>query len=252
MKLKFFKKKNKAPRKYYLINDKSNFLIKESYRSIRTNLMSILSVYEGSKSVVITSPETTDGKTLTVSNIAISFSQLGNCKVLLIDADMRKPKIQRIFSAKGEMGLSDYLGGFTDTVPIEKTKYDNLDIVTAGTIPPDPTRLILSNNFARFLEYAKANYDYVFFDAPPVNLLTDAVLIAKQTLGCVLVVRYDFTTKEGLATAKNEIESGSAELLGVILNHVDLNSKTYKNKIYTKSTYNYYSYEYKESGDNNA
>lgn len=240
----FFKKKKSVPRRYHLINDNSNFLIKESYKSIRTNLMSLLSVYEGSKSIVLTSPESTDGKTLSVSNIAISFAQLGY-KTLVVDADMRKPKIQRIFSVKSELGLADYLGGFTNEMPIERSKYENLDIVTAGTLPPDPTRLLLSANFARFLEKAKENYDYIFFDAPPVNLLTDAVLIAKQTLGCVLVVRYNFTTKEGLAAAKNEIESGNAELLGVILNHVDLNSKTYKNKIYTKNSYNYYSYEYK-------
>ena len=98
------------------------------------------------------------------------------------------------------------------------------------------------------LEHAKGSYDYILFDAPPVNLLTDAVLISKQTLGCVLVVRYNFTTKDGLVTAVKEIENGNADLLGIILNHVDLDSKTYKNKISAKNSYNYYSYEYKEKG----
>ena len=242
------KKKNQAPRKYYLVNDDSDFIIKESYKSIRTNLMSLLSIHDGAKSFVITSPETTDGKTLTISNIAISFAQLGY-KTLVIDADMRKPKLHKIFNISGTEGLADYLGGFIDKIPVHKTDYENLDVVTAGAIPPDPTRLLLSANFTKLLESAKENYDYILFDAPPVNLLTDAVLIAKQTLGCVLVVRYKFTTKDGLIAAKKEIENGSADLLGVVLNHVDLDSKTYKNKVYAKSSYNYYSYEYIDKGD---
>ena len=241
------RKKKSTPRKYYLVNEDSNFLIKESYKSIRTNLMSLLSVYEGSKSFVITSPETTDGKTLTVSNVAISFAQLGY-KTLVIDADMRKPKLHKIFNAESSVGLADYLGGFIDKLPVHKTVYENLDIVTAGTIPPDPTRLLLSSSFTKMLEHAKESYDYILFDAPPVNLLTDAVLISKQTLGCVLVVRYNFTTKDGLVTAVKEIENGNADLLGIILNHVDLDSKTYKNKMSAKNSYNYYSYEYKEKG----
>lgn len=226
-------------RKYILVNESSPFALKEAYKSARTNLLSILSVHEDSpKQFCFTSPEMADGKTLNCSNMALSFAQMG-AKVLIIDADMRKPKLHRVFKTPITPGLSDYLGNFCDLQAAIHPYADveGLYVMASGKLPPNPTELILSSKFNHLLKLLEEKFDYVFIDAPPVCVVTDACIIAQKTLGAVLVCRSAHTRTDLLRRAKAEIEQGGGKVLCSLLNAVNYgklhnSSRNYKYRYY--------------------
>lgn len=232
-------KKNLSSRHYFLVNSESPFAIREAYNSARTNLLSILSVYEDApKQFCFTSPEMADGKTLNCSNMAQSFAEMG-AKVLIIDADMRKPKLHRVFKTPITPGLSDYLGNFCDLDaaihPYEKV--EGLYVMASGKLPPNPTELILSSKFNHLLKLLEEKFDYVFVDAPPVCVVTDASIISKKTLGAVLVCRSGVTRTDIAKRAKLEIEQGGGKVLCSLLNCLDYSkiqgsSKNYRYRYY--------------------
>lgn len=168
----------------------SPFAVKESYNSIR---MSLLGIENGQKcpTYVVTSAEQSDGKTLNCINIAISFAQLGK-KVLLIDADLRKPSVNvQLNMELTEEGLSQYLSGILDEVTLLPTGTENLSLLPAGQIPENPAELISSTRFAQLLEQMKGQFDYIFIDTPPVGIVADAMLLDKYSSGYIIVVRED-------------------------------------------------------------
>lgn len=208
-------------RKYFLLNDNSPFNIKEAYKAIRTNMLSVLSICEGPKIFAFTSAEPGDGKTGSCANIAVTFAQMG-AKVLLIDADLRKPKMNRIFHLVNNNGLSRYLTGQCPLTgehgAIKETQYENLYVMTSGKIPPNPSELLLSKNFDNMLEEISTQFDYIFIDSPPVCAVTDSIVISGKTLGCFVVVRHKLTRKDVLKAALNEIQNGGGKVLGILLN----------------------------------
>ncbi len=241
------------PRKYYLVDQESPFALREAYNSARTNLLSILSVCEDApKQFCFTSPEMADGKTMNCSNMAKAFAEMG-AKVLIIDADMRKPKIHRAFKTGISPGLSDYLGNFCDLdaaiIPYEKQ--EGLFIMPSGKLPPNPTELILSSKFNHLLKLLEEKFDYVFIDAPPVCVVTDAAIIAKKTLGAVLICRSEITRADVAKRAKNEIEQGGGKILCTLLNGLDYSkaSNSAKNRKYN---YHYYSSSFDTSADDHV
>lgn len=249
-----FKKRKQAAggmRQYFLVDQNTPFAIREAYKSARTNLLSILSVQEDApKQFCFTSPEMADGKTLNCSNMAKAFAEMG-AKVLLIDADMRKPKLHRVFKTPISPGLSDYLGSFCD---LDKAIYghttEGLYIMPSGKLPPNPTELILSSKFNHLLTLLEEKFDYVFIDAPPVCVVTDAAIIAKKTLGAVLVCRSELTRSDLAKRAKAEIEQAGGKVLCTLLNGVDVSklqtaSKGSKYRYYAESYLTYDSDEYK-------
>lgn len=224
-----------------ILHENSPYAYKEAYVRLRTNLMFTLSTNESSKCkvVAITSSNPSEGKTTTSINMAISFAMLGK-KTLLIDADMRKPRVGKIIGVDSSHGLSNLLGniGECDVYTLSDVA---LDFITSGKTPPNPAELLSAGGFATAIERFKQEYDYIFIDTPPVNVVADAQIIASHVDGVVLVVRANATTSQGLRRAETAIKSSGGRIVGVVANDV-----TAKSREYNYSKYRYYKY-YKKS-----
>lgn len=231
-----------------IVNEKTSFFISEAYKAIRTNLMFMITK-KGCKRILFTSSAPGEGKTTTVLNLAITTAQTG-AKVLLVDADLRRPRIHRYMDLHLRGGVSNVLGGFAEpSEVIKKTDYENLDVVTAGPIPPNPSELLVSENMGRFMDELSENYDYIFIDTPPVDLVTDAAIISKFVDGVILVTRQNVTTTVIIDRAIEALEFVNANLIGFILNDVRSGQQSYryryKYKYQGKYKYGYSTYKYK-------
>ncbi|MGY0691504.1 CpsD/CapB family tyrosine-protein kinase [Virgibacillus sp. FSP13] len=200
----------------------------EQFRSLRSNLKFATDRRE-LNSLVITSPNPSDGKTMAAANLAVVFSQEGK-KVLLVDADLRKPSIHSVFELANNDGLSNYLieqkSLEADAIPA--IFHRNLNVLPSGIIPPNPPELLGSEQMSEFIEMAKKQYDMVIFDTPPVLAVTDATLIANQCDGVLLVVRAKKSERKDVMKAKEQLCFSGANLLGAVLN----GKKTHKDLYY--------------------
>jgi capsular exopolysaccharide synthesis family protein len=216
-----------SSRQNSIVNENSGFYVKEAYKTIRTNLMFLLSK-AGCKKIIVTSATPKEGKSTTTLNVAITTAQTG-AKVLVIDADLRKPTIHRYLGVSIKMGLSNVLGGFTDVQSVIKnTQYDNLDVITAGSLPPNPSELFVSERMGEMLDVLSEHYDYIFIDTPPVTIVTDASILSKVVDGVILVVRQNVTTTVFLDKAVEALEFVQANIMGVIFNDVNTDRDNYK------------------------
>ncbi|MCI9146177.1 MAG: CpsD/CapB family tyrosine-protein kinase [Eubacterium sp.] len=222
----------------------SPFIVKEAYNAIRTNL---LFSQQGEKCpiFVITSPTANNGKSITAINMAISLAQMGK-RTLLIDADMRNPTIHRMFSIPVKNGLSEILAGLTDNITVSKTDVENLSVLTAGKIPPNPTELLSSSRMDKLLDFVKAHYDCVFIDTPPVNLVTDSTSFSSKATGYILVIKSVTTDIQEVKVTVSTLQHINANIVGFVLN--DVNAKNKRYSLYYKkgyrSKYGYYNYNY--------
>lgn len=197
-----------------------NSSIAEQYRMIRTNIQ-FLSFEKEMKSIVITSPEPADGKSTTATNLAITLSQLGK-KVLLIDADLRKPSIHYTFNISNIDGLTSVLTQKTRLEDaVTKTYIPNLEVLTSGIIPPNPSELLDSKTMESLMLKLKHSFDYIIFDTPPILAVTDSQVIANKCDGAVMVMTSGRTRKDKALKAKKLLDMTNSPLLGVILNKVD-------------------------------
>ncbi|MBR0141304.1 MAG: polysaccharide biosynthesis tyrosine autokinase [Ruminococcus sp.] len=195
------------------------FLVLESYKSIRTNILFSLSTCE-KKIFAVSSPDIGEGKSLTSANIATALAQ-GDKKVLLIDADMRKPVQHRIFRLNNENGLSSVLRGMISPDEcINKNVVPNLDVMTSGAVPPNPSELLASENMSEIVEQLRHNYDIIIFDTPSVNFVSDVMELAKCISGIVMVLRYAKTNTESAETAQKKLEFAKISSIGFVLNGV--------------------------------
>lgn len=234
-----------------ILSTDSSFVVKEAYNSIRTNL---LFTHQGEKCPVfiVTSPTANNGKTINSINLAISYAQMGK-RTLLIDADMRNPTIHRMFSIPVKNGLSEILAGLTDNISVSKTDVENLSVLTAGKIPPNPAELLASPRMDKLLEFVREHYDCVFIDTPPVNLVTDATVFAPRVTGYIIIVRADTTDIADVKYATDSLNAIDASIIGFILNDASTSShryysyyKRYGYKYKYKYKYNYnYNYDYR-------
>lgn len=227
------KMKTQKVYKNKLLTPSSPFAITEAYRTLRTNLL-----YSGhaDKTAVyaVTSAAPNEGKTLNCANIAISFAQLGK-RVLIIDLDMRNPSQHKTFSLQNVGGTSEFLAGVSEVPNVQKTLYENLHLMCAGRIPPDPSELLYSDRFKTLIEMAKQKYDVVFLDLPPAGLVSDAAIIAGQVTGYIMVFEADVSDSRVVLEAISTIETAKGNILGCVLNGVDpKHNKGYNSK------YNYY------------
>lgn len=219
-----------------LLTESSPFSVKEAYSSVRANLLFVGNGNECT-TIAFTSANENSGKTLTSINLAISFTQMGK-KVLLIDSDMRNPSVHRGLSLKNDLGLSEVLAGITTEIPIIKTQYDNLYVLTAGKTPPNPAELLLSKRFDKLRTACEPNFDFIFIDTPPVGVVADALPLSKKVDGFVFIVRAGIENKNIVKSAIDEITRLDGKVLGMILN--DVNSKTQG----YKGSYGRYGYKY--------
>ncbi len=237
----FFKKKNidlHTSSDADLVIKNPSPLLSEAIKAARTNLMYTLADIEGCKTVMFTSAFSAEGKTTTCINVASALAQV-EAKVLLIDADLRCPRVHAYLDAKNKDGLANYLGGFAPIESIIHTmKEFNFDYITAGNIPPNPAELLSSKKFGDFLEKVKEKYDYVIIDTPPVNAVADGLSVASNVENVVVVCRCGVSDTNEMKKAVSALEFAHSKILGFIT----IDAKTKKAKKY-KAYSGYYAYK---------
>lgn len=217
--------------------------VSEVFRALRTNLQ-FMNRSKNSQTILITSTIQAEGKSWTTANLATTFAQTGR-RVVIVDADMRKPRQHKIFSCKMCPGLSNYLSeineigkreriNFKDC--IQATEVENLFLLPSGNIPPNPSELLLSENLEELIRDLSNEFDVVLFDGAPCLLVTDSTIISRMVGATVLVASYKYTKIDDLKQAKKRIKSVGGNLVGVVLNRVEISSKKYANKYYYADT----------------
>ena len=194
--------------------------VSEGYRAIRTSIL--FSSPEGHmiRDILVTSAGPKEGRSTTVSNLAITMASGGN-SVLLVDADMRKPRVHTIFNVKNSTGLSSFLTGQAELDEVvKKTDIPNLSIVTCGYIPPNPSELLGTRRMKEFIEQAKTKFDRIFFDSPPLTIVADSVVLSGMIGNTVIVINSKKTSKSALHHSKQLLTNARANVLGAVLNNL--------------------------------
>ena len=193
----------------------------ETFRMVRT-ILAFMSQDEPLKTVVVTCALPLEGKTTVATNLATSLAQSGR-STLLVDADLRRPRVHRVFHVDREVGLTSLVvGEATLQEAVRSTQIDGLSVLPAGPIPPNPSELLHSIAFGRLKEDLSNHYDWVVFDSPPMGAVTDAAVLAPQVDGVLLVVRAGRTTRDSVSSARKQLASVSARLVGSVLNDIDI------------------------------
>jgi len=212
--------------------------VAEAYRALRTSIL-LSSVSHPPRTILVTSSVPQDGKTMTSVNAAIVLAQQGK-RILLVDADLRRPSVHKIFGLGGKIGLSNILtGGAKISDAVQATAQPNLFILPAGPVPPHPSELLSSSFMQELLKIFRDEYDHVIIDSPPVISVTDAVLLSVQADAVILIIRSGQTTNALVRRSRDLLLSVNANILGVVVNAADLTSPDYYNYYYG-SKYNYY------------
>lgn len=236
----------KSKRTVRLISEQSNFAMREAYKTGRTNIVFALPEEESSV-ILITSSWPMEGKTTNCANLAVAFAQTG-AKTLLLDCDLRKPRIHKIFKLNTKLGLTNVLRNFcTIEEAVTKTQYSNLDILPSGTIPPNPGELLGSEEMKDLLNELKKTYRYIIIDTPPVNMVSDSIILSPVVSGTILVVRQGVTDHKSVSESLEKINFTGSKMLGFILNDTDDpqgnyyagNKKGYNAKGYYRGYYGY-------------
>ncbi|MFC1644111.1 polysaccharide biosynthesis tyrosine autokinase, partial [Candidatus Omnitrophota bacterium] len=205
----------------FISSKKPRSTISESYRGLRTSIM-FTAVEHKRKTLLLTSSGPQEGKTTNAINLAIVMAQSGE-KTLLLDADLRQPRVEKAFGIKSEHGLTELLVGKEnfDTV-VRRTDIENLDIVTCGAIPPNPSELLGSKKMNELLQTLEGRYDRIIIDSPPVLAVTDAVVLSGKVDGSIIVVRAGETNRNAVLKTREIMESlAASNVIGVILNMVE-------------------------------
>lgn len=213
--------------------------ISEAYRVLRTNIQ-YSSFDTPLKAIIVTSAGPGEGKTTTIINLAITFAQMGS-RVLLIDADLRRPKVHKVLGIDNRTGITNFLAIHDNYQKyINKCPVENLDILTSGAIPPNPSELLNSNAMKQFIQKTKEDYDIIFIDSPPIGTVTDAAILSTIVDGTILVAASGVVERDALVRAKELLSKVKANIIGVVLNKLDKNAQG-----------NYYYYYYYYYGENN-
>lgn len=228
-----------------LISGRVPSAFSESFRSIRTNVL-FSSAEEGGRVIVVTSTGPGEGKTVASTNLAVALAQAGQ-RVLLIDADMRKPRVHEVFAHDAEPGLSNLLvGGATPSEVIFESGTPGLWVMAAGSRPPNPAELLGSKRFKDFAAFLLQHFDWVLVDTPPVMAVTDASIVANLAQGVLFVVGSEMTSRRAAQRAVEQLEHAQAKFIGALLNRVDLQHNGYYYSHYYRREYSDY-YEPKPS-----
>lgn len=219
-------KKRKITRKDTLLTDNTQFSVTEAYNAGRTNILFAAAPYE-QKIIAYTSCNPKEGKSTTCINMSIAFAKAG-LKTLLIDCDMRKPVVDNYFDFKNKKGLSSILGGFCSVgEAVNADVVPNLDIISSGEIPPNPSELLGSGAMKELLDASTKIYDYIFLDTPPINVVTDALLMSDKIAGIVFIVRENSTSHPDMQKAVSKISLANGRPLGIVKNFCYSGSKRY-------------------------
>ena len=233
-----------------ILNENSSFAATEAYKSARTNLL-FISNDDGCNIIAVTSSVPKEGKTISCINMAVCLAATGK-KVLLIDADMRRPKIAETLNLKKTPGLSELLAGFvkisdeTANCCRQKTSHFGLDVISAGTTPPNPSELLAGKRLPELFEKLSSEYDYIMIDTPPSLVVTDALILKPHINGYVIVVRSQVSRTEMVKETVSKLRQIDAKICGLLLNGKKIKSGRRYNKYYGKyGKYGKYSKYYK-------
>ena len=191
--------------------------IAEAYRGIRSSI-EFFNIDKKLQVISITSSIQNEGKSTVISNLAVSFARLDK-RVLIMEGDLRNPSVHRMFNISNINGVTDILLGkknFTECV--HSSEVENLHILTCGKIPINPSEMLSSKKIRDFIEELREHYDYIFIDAPPIGMVTDAGIISTYTDGCIFVVGSGEVDIEMAKVSKEMLEKVGANVLGVVLN----------------------------------
>jgi capsular exopolysaccharide synthesis family protein len=224
--------------KFQLISEEGKHsMAAEAYRTLRTNI-SLSQVDYPIQTLLVTSCVPREGKSTTVANLGVTFA-MAQKRVLIVDADLRRPILHRLFGIPNTQGLTHTL---SDTVEFDQvfnpTKIANLWVVTCGIIPPNPSELLGSQKMKVFLERAKQQFDIVLLDSPPISSLADASVLGAVVDGVLFIVKVNMANRDLIEKAKEQLETVGANIIGVVLNDVDVKRDGYYRYYY------YYNYEY--------
>ncbi len=211
--------KMKHDRKY-ILSENSGFYLREAYKTLRTNVNFALANMEGGKVIMVTSALQSEGKSLTALNLAIALGQVDQ-KVLLIDCDLRRPRLARLLNLNAPAGLSNILmdRGLFDVALINSEEH-GIDLILSGDIPPNPAELLSSVRMQKLLEQLRTKYDYVIIDSPPVDLVVDAVALSSQCDGVLFVVRAGQSERGAVIHAMEQLAYSKANVIGFVFNGV--------------------------------
>lgn len=209
-----------------IVKENPKSIISEQYRTVRTNI-NFSMPDKDFKTILFTSGGPGEGKSTTASNIAAVFSQEGK-KVLLVDADMRKPTVHHTFNLTNKFGLSSILTRqCTLDKAVQSTNIEGLYVLPSGAIPPNPAELLGSNQMTQLFEEASAKFDLILFDAPPILSVTDSQILSNKCDATIFVINAGQAQKEATEKAKEILELSKANIIGVILNNVNLDKDQY-------------------------
>jgi protein-tyrosine kinase len=209
--------------------------VAEAYRTLRTNL-GFTFINEPCRSILFTSTNPQDGKSTTIANIAVTMAQAGN-RVIIVDCDLRKPVIHKIFGLPNQQGLTNtMMQQLSLKEVVHKNVIDKLDVLTSGPIPPNPAEMLASERSKKLWNRLAEDYDYVLIDSPPVLAVADASILATQVDGVILVVRSAKTRIDLARKAQDQLLKANAHIIGSVLNQLNMESKDYQ-------YYYYYSHE---------
>lgn len=212
----------------------------EMFRNLRTNIQ-FMNADSDKKVMLVTSTIPGEGKSYVSANLAAAFAQLDK-KVLIVDTDMRKGRQYSLFNLRPRPGLSNFLSGVVDkdfvgekeniVNYIQETDVENLYLISAGSVPPNPSELLVSKKMKNIIESLIESFDVIIFDAPPCLIVADALIMARLVDFNILVTAQNVTKMEDLNKAKTAIENVGGKLAGVVLNKVQITTKKYENTYY--------------------
>ncbi len=223
------------------------YFVNESFKTLRTNLQFCGA---DNKVIDVTSCDENEGKTTIALSLAKNLSELKK-KVLFLDCDMRKSVVSTRYSdARYAKGLSEYLSDMAEKEEIFcSTQYENFDVILSGPYCPNPVDLIMSDKFSELIKELRENYDYVIVDTPPLGLVIDSAVVAKNCDGAIMVVSAGKVRLRQAKSTKAQLEKSGCQILGVVLNHSDKRGERYYKKYYKKYYgKGYYSHYTPENG----
>jgi polysaccharide biosynthesis transport protein len=222
----------------------------ECCRSIRTNIL-FMSPDRPLKTMVVTSPSPQEGKTTTAINLGVTMAEAGG-RVLIVDTDMRRPRLHRSFGVPNQIGISTVIvGKATLEEAVKRTDVPNLDVLTCGPVPPNPSELLHTERFAVVLAECARLYDRIILDSPPTSAVTDPAVLGNLADGVVLVIKAGETTRESAMHARRQLAAAKARLFGVVVNAIDFSNPAYGYEYYYRNYYRY-GYTYGNGPDQKA
>lgn len=226
-------KKSRIPSKVLMATGSSRSAAAEAYRTLRTNLQ-FAGIDKPIRKILITGPIPGCGKSTTLTNLGVSLAHTG-ASVLLVDTDLRKPILHQVFKFRNDHGLTNVLfdSNLIPETAIYKSFVENLYVLSSGPIPPNPSELLAAEKFRHLVEELAAMFDYLLFDSPPVNAVTDASILAQIVDATIFVVRYGQVKRDEAAHALEQLKKVKANVIGSVMNAVPADNKAY-----------YYYYEY--------